>query len=212
MKPNTLIAFIPLGIALATVLSVCAAAGIATESAAAVSVPPAAADRPADDAAIAAVFSPSVRAWEPEIIGWSEEFGLDPNLAATVMQIESCGNPSAVSRAGAQGLFQVMPFHFSDGEDMQAPAVNARRGLEYLAGALLKSEGDIRRALAGYNGGHGVIDWNPSQWSAETKRYAYWGEGIYADAAAGRSSSPRLEEWLAAGGASLCEQAAIIIS
>jgi soluble lytic murein transglycosylase-like protein len=208
MKSETIAKTIPLGVALLTGVLVC---GVSARPGNAASYP-AAADRPADDAAIAAVFSPSVRAWEPEIIGWSEEFGLDPNLAATVMQIESCGNPSAVSRAGAQGLFQVMPFHFSDGEDMQAPAVNARRGLEYLAGALLKSEGDIRRALAGYNGGHGVIDWNPSQWPAETKRYAYWGEGIYADAAAGRSSSPRLEEWLAAGGASLCEQAAIIIS
>ncbi|MGB7538536.1 MAG: transglycosylase SLT domain-containing protein [Anaerolineales bacterium] len=156
---------------------------------------------------VARLFTPSVQAWDEEIVRWSEGYGLDPNLVATVMQIESCGNPRAVSRSGAQGLFQVMPFHFSDGEDMQAPEVNARRGLAYLAESLLKAEGDIRRALAGYNGGHGVIHKDPSGWPAETKRYAYWGEGIYADAAAGGTSSPRLEEWLAAGGASLCEKA-----
>jgi soluble lytic murein transglycosylase-like protein len=132
---------------------------------------------------------------------------LDPNLVATVMQIESCGNPHAVSRSGAQGLFQVMPFHFAGGEDMQDPETNARRGLVYLAESLLQSKGDIRRALAGYNGGHGVIGWDPSQWSAETQRYAYWGDGIFADAARGRKESPRLQEWLAAGGAGLCADA-----
>jgi soluble lytic murein transglycosylase-like protein len=164
-------------------------------------------EAPAGSARVARLFTPSVHAWDGEIVRWSEGYGLDPNLVATVMQIESCGNPHAVSRSGAQGLFQVMPFHFSDGEDMQAPEVNARRGLAYLAEALLMSKGDIRRALAGYNGGHGVIGRDPAGWPAETKRYAYWGEGIYADAAAGGVASPRLEEWLAAGGSSLCEKA-----
>jgi soluble lytic murein transglycosylase-like protein len=204
MQPNNLVRFIPLGIALAAVLAVCAAAGIAADSATAVTVLPADADI---GLSLAPVFTPQVRVWEKDILRWSEGYSLDPDLVATVMQIESCGNPRAVSRSGAQGLFQVMPFHFSSGEEMQAPEINARRGLTYLAEALLKSEGDVRRALAGYNGGHGVIHWDPSKWPAETRRYAYWGEGIYADAAAGRPSSPRLDEWLAAGGASLCETA-----
>ena len=117
---------------------------------------------------VAGLFTPSVRAWDADIVRWSEGYGLDPNLVATVMQIESCGNPRAVSRSGAQGLFQVMPFHFSDGEDMQAPEVNAQRGLAYLAESLLISNGDIRLALAGYNGGHGVIGRDPAQWPAET--------------------------------------------
>lgn len=160
-----------------------------------------------DDRPLAPLFTPQVLAWKPQIIRWSDSYGLDPNLAATVMQIESCGNPRAVSSSGAQGLFQVMPFHFAAGEDMQDPETNARRGLAYLAESLLRSRGDIRRALAGYNGGHGVIDLDPSQWSLETQRYAYWGDGIFTDASGGRSQSPRLEEWLAAGGESLCAQA-----
>ena len=156
---------------------------------------------------IAGLFTPQVLAWKPQISRWAEAYGLDPNLVATVMQIESCGNPRAVSRSGAQGLFQVMPFHFAAGEDMQDPETNARRGLEYLAESLLQSRGDVRLALAGYNGGHGMIGLDPSQWSAETQRYAYWGDGIFADASGGRSQSARLEEWLAAGGAGLCAEA-----
>jgi soluble lytic murein transglycosylase-like protein len=203
MKSETIAKIIPPGVALITGLAVFGLSirpGISASNRPAAGLPPAAAP-------VAPLFTPSVRAWEGEIVRWSVSFGLDPNLVATVMQIESCGNPHAVSRSGAQGLFQVMPFHFTDGEDMQAPEVNARRGLAYLAESLLKSKGDIRRALAGYNGGHGVIDRDPAGWPAETKRYAYWGEGIYADAAAGEASSARLEEWLAAGGASLCEKA-----
>jgi hypothetical protein len=44
-------------------------------------------------------------------------------------------------------------------------------------------------------------------WAAETQRYAYWGSGIYAEASNGATESQRLQEWIAAGGASLCRQA-----
>jgi soluble lytic murein transglycosylase-like protein len=145
-----------------------------------------------------------VQAWGEDIARWAGGYGLDPNLVATVMQIESCGNPKAVSRAGAQGLFQVMPFHFAKGEDMLDPETNARRGLEYLALSLLKANGDAARALAGYNGGHGVIWEDPTQWPAETRQYSYWGDGIYSDARNGMATSPRLAEWLQAGGTRLC--------
>jgi soluble lytic murein transglycosylase-like protein len=202
-KPGTIAKIVPIGVACLTVLAVFGLS-LRLGGAAAGSPRPGAPD---GSGRVAGFFTPSVRAWDADILRWSEGYGLDPNLVATVMQIESCGDPHAISRSGAQGLFQVMPFHFSDGEDMQAPEINARRGLAYLAESLLKSKGDIRSALAGYNGGHGMIDRDPAGWPAETKRYAYWGEGIYADASAGGAASPRLEEWLAAGGASLCEQA-----
>lgn len=203
IKSETIAKIVPLGVAFLTGLAVF---GLSARLGSAAFRRTRSGD-PVGSARVAGFFTPSVHAWDEEIVRWSDGFGLDPNLVATVMQIESCGNPHAVSRSGAQGLFQVMPFHFTDGEEMQVPEVNARRGLAYLAESLLKSKGDIRRTLAGYNGGHGVIDRDPAGWPAETKRYAYWGEGIYADAAAGGTASPRLEEWLAAGGASLCEKA-----
>ncbi len=153
------------------------------------------------------VFTPEVQHWSREIVAWSRQFGLDPNLAATVMQIESCGAPSVVSSAGAQGLFQVMPFHFDAGEAMQDPGTNAARGLAYLALGLEKAGGDVGLALAGYNGGHGVIGRESSQWSSQTQRYWYWGTGIYQAAASGAATSDRLLEWLQAGGAGLCATA-----
>ncbi len=145
--------------------------------------------------------------WEPEIIQWAKDKNIDPNLVATVMQIESCGAPDAVSSAGAMGLFQVMPYHFSQGEDPFSPNTNASRGLDYLSAALEKYNGDVGTALAGYNGGINGASRPQSEWAQETIDYKYWGENIYADAAAGRQSSPTLDEWLAAGGASLCAQA-----
>ena len=154
------------------------------------------------------VFTGPVLYWRPEILRWAQTFRLDPVLVATVMQIESCGDPLAVSRAGAAGLFQVMPYHFAAGEDPFHPDTNARRGLAYLAAGLEKASGDVSLALAGYNGGHGVISRAPETWPAETQRYVAWGTGIYHEALVGQSPSPTLEAWLDAGGRSLCHQAA----
>lgn len=159
-----------------------------------------------DETQLAGLFTPAVRHWEEQILAWSKDWDLDPNLVATVMQIESCGDPQARSSAGAAGLFQVMPFHFSAGENAYDPQTNAQRGLSYLLNSL-KTHGDPRLALAGYNGGINGAKRPESYWPAETVRYTYWGEGIYADARQGKSQSPRLEEWLGAGGSSLCAQA-----
>lgn len=156
---------------------------------------------------IASLFSAEVQYWGSAITRWSAEAGLDPNLAAVVMQIESCGDPRALSRSGAIGLFQVMPYHFAASEAPFLPNTNAARGLGYLQQSLATANGDARLAFAGYNGGIGVIGRPQYSWPAETVRYAYWAGGIYADARAGATSSARLDEWLAAGGASLCRTA-----
>jgi len=157
---------------------------------------------------ISVIFTPEVHTWEAEILRWAREAELDANMAATVMQIESCGDPQAVSRSGAMGLFQVMPYHFQAGENAFHPDTNALRGMAYLRRSLEAAGGEPRLSFAGYNGGIGVIGWAESDWPAETTRYAYWGSGIYADASSGRLESDRLKEWLQAGGASLCRQAA----
>jgi soluble lytic murein transglycosylase-like protein len=87
---------------------------------------------------------------------------------------------------------------------------NAKRGLNYLSGGLQKSNGHVGLALAGYNGGHGMIDWGYARWPNETRRYHYWGTGIYYDAISGAPISERLNEWLSAGGEFLCRQAATV--
>ena len=158
--------------------------------------------------AIAPLFSPEVQHWAPGIARWAEAYALDPNTVATIMQIESCGDPRAVSSAGARGLFQVMPFHFAAGEDPFDPETNARRGLAYFAERLKQTGGDVGRALAGYNGGQRAAASHWEQWPAETQRYYVWSTGIYEEARNGSAASPTLQEWLEAGGASLCRQAA----
>jgi hypothetical protein len=168
----------------------------------------AAAAVPAAATALSPVFTAEVRRWEPQIVAWAAEFGLDPNLVATVMQIESCGNPQAVSSAGARGLFQVMPFHFAEGEEMLDPDTNARRGLAYLVQSLSLTQGHVGMALAGYNGGHVAAQGTWESWPLEVRRYYRWGSGIYNDAVTGLADSPTLHDWLAAGGDSLCRQAA----
>jgi soluble lytic murein transglycosylase-like protein len=154
-----------------------------------------------------AIFTPEVQRWSSEIEAWAAAYDLPAPLIATVMQIESCGDPRAQSSAGAQGLFQVMPFHFASGEAALDPDTNAERGLGYLARGLELAGGRVDLALAGYNGGHSRITQPPDLWSDETRRYVAWGTAIYADAAAGRTESQALESWLQAGGARLCRSA-----
>jgi soluble lytic murein transglycosylase-like protein len=150
------------------------------------------------------LFTPEVRAWEEEILRWASEHDLPPTLVAIVMQIESCGARNVNSSAGAIGLFQVMPFHFSPKEDPYDPEVNAARGLNYLARSYELAGGSIAETLAGYNGGHTVIYWDPANWPEETRRYVIWGAGIWADLQSIENQSDTLNQWLTAGGESLC--------
>lgn len=155
---------------------------------------------------ISPLFTPEVQYWADSIKRWADEWDLDPNLVATIMQIESCGDPLAQSHAGALGLFQVMPYHFQAGDNPQTPDTNARRGLAYLRNSL-DTHLSARLALAGYNGGISTAGKSEAFWPAETLRYVYWGDNIYKDAQRGQDHSITLQEWLGKGGASLCAQA-----
>jgi soluble lytic murein transglycosylase-like protein len=157
---------------------------------------------------ISPIFTKEIQHWGNDIVRWANAAGVDPNLAATVMQIESCGDPRATSRSGATSLFQVMPFHFTFGENPYDPETNALRGLDYLSRSLQAGGGNARLALAGYNGGIGVIDRSEWAWPSETKRYVLYGAPIYEDARNGAASSSSLTEWYQKYGAGLCRQAA----
>src|SRR5215468_6506302 len=45
---------------------------------------------------LAAIFTPEVLHWSPLINAWALAYNVDPNLIATVIQIESCGDPNVV--------------------------------------------------------------------------------------------------------------------
>jgi soluble lytic murein transglycosylase-like protein len=161
----------------------------------------------ASSGAIAPLFTPEIQFWGDSLRSWAVQNSVDANLAATVMQIESCGNPDARSSAGAIGLFQVMPFHFYSYDNAYDPATNAQRGLDYLRRSVQAAGGNARLALAGYNGGIGVINRDESTWSSETRRYVHWGYPIYEDALQNASQSLSLDEWRTATGDSLCRKA-----
>lgn len=157
---------------------------------------------------IAPLFTASIDFWDSSISRWAAQYDLDPNLLATVMQIESCGDSTVSSSAGAQGLFQVMPFHFATGENQLDPDTNAMRGANFLNECLGWANGDAGLAMACYNGGPSVVNRPFANWAAETQRYYRWGTTIYSDAQQNLTSSPSLDNWLNAGGSSLCRRAA----
>lgn len=80
--------------------------------------------------------------------------GVPPQLALSVAQTESSLNPNAVSSAGAQGLFQLMPgtaaaYGVTNAFD---PTQNMQAGIAYLSD-LFRQFGDWATALAAYNWG-----------------------------------------------------------
>ena len=111
----------------------------------------------------------------------AERQGIPPDLALAVVKTESGGRADAVSKAGAAGLFQLMPGTASDQgvTDPFDPAQNTRGGVAYLKQMLTRYGGDMRLALAGYNWGPGNVDkhlqkhgrLNVEALPAETQKY-----------------------------------------
>ena len=86
--------------------------------------------------------------------------GLAPELALAVAHAESHFRPTAVSRAGARGVMQIMPRTARDlyglgPEALFDPAINIRTGIHYLR-RLIRTYGRKTIALSHYNGGSGV--------------------------------------------------------
>jgi soluble lytic murein transglycosylase-like protein len=161
------------------------------------------------NAPLASFFTPEVLAWRSEILQWAKTYGVNPNVIAIVIQIESCGSPAAMSGAGALGLMQVMPFHFEDGENMLNPDTNVQRGMTVFYECLTQfADWDLGMALACYNGGPSVTQSDYALWADETQHYYRWATGLWHDVVKGNRTSETLTEWLKAGGAQLCDQAA----
>lgn len=86
---------------------------------------------------------------------------LDPDLVLAVMQIESAFDRYAISRVGAQGLMQVMPFWRLEigrpQDNLTDLKTNIRYGTVILAHYLDVSKEDLVEALGRYNGSRGRL-------------------------------------------------------
>jgi soluble lytic murein transglycosylase-like protein len=88
------------------------------------------------------------------------EHNIDVDLLASVVKAESDGNSRAVSRAGAQGLMQLMPATAADlgVQDSFEPDQNVRGGSAYFDALLVRYRDNLALALAAYNAGPAAVE------------------------------------------------------
>lgn len=97
--------------------------------------------------------------WGTEILKDTVSTRVSPALVLAVMAVESGGDPTAKSGAGAQGLMQLIPdtakrFGVSDTMD---PVQNIKGGIAYLDWLMGNFNRDPLMVLAAYNAGEGAV-------------------------------------------------------
>ena len=101
----------------------------------------------------------NINAFSKEIQAAISKHPVDEALVRAIIQAESAYNPSALSKAGAQGLMQLMPGTANQYgvTDSYNAAQNIQGGVAYLRFLLDFFDGDIRLASAGYNAGENNV-------------------------------------------------------
>ena len=102
---------------------------------------------------------PATIAYNDAIAEAASLYRLDPHLIRAIIRAESAFNPFAVSRAGAQGLMQLMP---AVAEELNVldpfdPRQNIFGGARYLRWLLDRNDGNLDLAVASYNAGPGAV-------------------------------------------------------
>lgn len=102
---------------------------------------------------------PARKAYEDIIQEAARTYEIDPSLIRAVMQAESAFHPFVVSRAGAEGLMQLMPALADEMgvTDSFDPRENIMGGARYLKQLLDQHNGNIALTLASYNAGPGNV-------------------------------------------------------
>lgn len=89
--------------------------------------------------------------------------GLDPHLVLSLIEVESGFNKYAVSRVGARGYMQVMPFWVKSigarEHNLFHLRINLRYGCTILRHYLDMEKGNLYRALGRYNGSLGQAEY-----------------------------------------------------
>lgn len=100
--------------------------------------------------------------------------GVPPDLVLAVIQIESAFDPYAVSRVGAQGMMQVMPFWKKEIGREQDSLIdletNLRYGCTILKYYIDREKGRWAEGLARYNGSYGKY-WYPERVLTAWQKY-----------------------------------------
>ena len=85
--------------------------------------------------------------------------GVPPELVLSVIEVESHFDRFAISRVGAQGMMQVMPFWKDEigrpDDNLTVNATNFEYGCRILQFYLEREKGNLHRGLARYNGSLG---------------------------------------------------------
>jgi hypothetical protein len=102
-----------------------------------------------------------------------DKYRLPPGLLKAVRQVESGGDPNAVSQKGARGAFQFMPstakaYGIDPTDENQA----AEGAAKFFADLNKQYKGDVPKMLAGYNWGSGnIAKHGLEKMPAETRNY-----------------------------------------
>jgi soluble lytic murein transglycosylase-like protein len=89
----------------------------------------------------------------------ARQYDIEPRLIQAIITVESNFNPQAVSRAGAQGLMQLMPDTAARYQvrDPFNPQANIEGGIRYLKDLWRLFPGELQRVLAAYNAGEQAV-------------------------------------------------------
>jgi soluble lytic murein transglycosylase-like protein len=97
--------------------------------------------------------------YESEIARCADNHGVDSALVKAVIKAESNYDNRAISRAGAQGLMQLMPqtARLRNVDNPFNPEQNIEGGVRHLKYLLSTFNGDTKLALAAYNAGENAV-------------------------------------------------------
>lgn len=151
-------------------------------------------------------FTPTVLHWEQDIIHWSRQYQLPPNLIASAIQTESCGNPHQISTDNEYGLFQVPEFQFDANETLLDPNIGASYALPHLRRCYLTFGDNTVQVLACYqdNPQQSLTLTDPIPMTAITMAGIYW--------EAHQEQNRTLQQWLAETNGLTCQRAQAAIN
>jgi hypothetical protein len=112
----------------------------------------------ADDSALCSYWQSNITQWADLITKYSGDNGLDPNFVAALIEEESKGNPRLISRAGAVGLMQIMPYERGftwrpNTRTLLKPEANIEWGTNTLNEVIRQAQGRLTLAVLAYNSG-----------------------------------------------------------